>query len=217
MPQVACGFGPAYPGTFQYGAVHPEQHMYIRYGDGEMVTGPMGYADITIGNITAVKQQVCLANSTYWYGNNMTSGLLGLGYPALTNSYRGAKFDHSRGNRMEYPPFFTTLVSQGQMKPIFSVAIDRNASTGMLALGGVAPAAGVDPNTVATLDMLIVNLINTPEAAYEYSFYTVVPDGWEYDRATHSKHYPYIIDSGTTLCYLPPGSLSPFFPWPLDF
>ncbi|KAK5653457.1 hypothetical protein OQA88_8943 [Cercophora sp. LCS_1] len=204
VPQVACGFGPAYPETFQHGKVTPEQHMYIRYGDGEVVTGPMGFADITVGNITATKQQVCLANSTYWYGNNMTSGLMGLGYPALTNSYLGTQFDHSRGNRMEYSPFFTTLVNQGNIKPIFSMAIDRNASTGTLALGGVAPAPGVDTSTVAIMDMLIVNLINSPEASYEYSFYTIVPDGWAFDKSTHSKHYPYIVDSGTTLCYLPP-------------
>lgn len=54
--------------------------------------------------------------------------------------------------------------------------------------------------------MIIVNLINSPEAAYEYSFYTVVLDGWAYDTATHMKHYPYIVDSDTTLCYLPPGT-----------
>lgn len=102
MPQVACGFGPAYTETFQYGAVSPEQYMYIRYGDGEMVTGLMGYADITVGNITAIKQQVYLANSTYWYGN-MTSGFLGLGYTALTNSYRGGKFDqYSCNPRHDY-------------------------------------------------------------------------------------------------------------------
>lgn len=47
-------------------------------------------------------------------------------------------------------------------------------------------------------------MINFPETAYEYSFYTIIPDGWDFDQKTDTKNYPYIVDSGTTLCYLPP-------------
>jgi len=53
-------------------------------------------------------------------------------------------------------------------------------------------------------------MIDRPEAAYDYSFYTIIPDGWEYDQTKSSKKYPYIVDSGTTLNYLPP-SMSHFF------
>jgi hypothetical protein len=47
-----------------------------------------------------------------------------------------------------------------------------------------------------------------PETASEYSFYTVIPDGWYYDQTMNTKKYPYIVDSGTTLCYLPPSKHS---------
>ncbi|KAK3343508.1 aspartic peptidase domain-containing protein [Lasiosphaeria hispida] len=204
LPQVSCGFGPTYPEKFQYGETSPSQHMFIRYGDGEIVTGPMGFSDITVGNITIKKQEVCLANSTYWFGNNMTSGLMGLAFPSLTNAYLGSGLSHDSGSQIEYSPLFTSMVSQGKVPPLFSIAIDRNASSGMLAWGGIAPAAGLDTSKTASLPMIITNLVDVPSTAYEYSFYTIIPDGWEYGQATDTKKYPYIVDSGTTLCYLPP-------------
>jgi hypothetical protein len=51
-----------------------------------------------------------------------------------------------------------------------------------------------------------VNMVDRPEASYDYSFYTIIPDGWEYDQTINSKKYPYIVDSGTTLNYLPPST-----------
>lgn len=156
LPQETCGFGATYPETFQYGFTDPETHMFIQYGDGEIVTGPMGFSDVSIGNITVARQQVCLANTTYWYGNNYTSGLLGLAFPALTNVYLGEESDHDFGNAVQYSPLFTSMVNQGLVDPVFSIAIDRNASSGMLAFGGIPPASGLDLTRTATLDMVIV-------------------------------------------------------------
>jgi len=158
IPQIACAFGPTYPTGFDHGETSPPQHMFIRYGDGEIVMGPMGYSDLTVGNITITKQQVCLANSTYWYGNNVTSGLMGLAFPSLTNSYIGSQFDHERGSQIEYSPVFTSMVSQGKVAPIFSIAIDRNATSGTLALGSIPPVAGLDRSKDVTMDMIIVSL-----------------------------------------------------------
>lgn len=158
LPQSSCGFGEAYPDAFQYGRTDPPTHMFIQYGDGEIVTGPMGFSDITIGNITVKKQQVCLANTTYWFGNNYTSGLLGLAFPSLTNAYYGdSGTDHDYGSQVQYSPLFTSMVSQGLVDPLFSIAIDRNASSGMISFGGIAPAVGADFSRSATLDMIIVS------------------------------------------------------------
>ncbi|KAL2265861.1 hypothetical protein VTJ83DRAFT_6961 [Remersonia thermophila] len=204
LPQDICGFGDTYPEPFQYGRTDPETHLFIQYGDGEIVTGPMGFSDVTLGNITVKKQQVCLANTTYWYGNNQTSGLLGLAFPSLTNAYLGDTHEHNWDNQVLYSPLFTSMVSQGLVDPVFSIAIDRNASTGMLAFGGIAPAPGLDWSRTASLDMIITNVISIPETAYQYSFYTIIPDGWYFDKTTNTKKVPYIVDSGTTLNYLPP-------------
>jgi hypothetical protein len=141
LPQEICGFGETYPETFQYGLTDPESHMYIQYGDGEIVTGPMGFSDVTVGGIT-VKQ---------------TSGLMGLAFPSLTNAYLGDGQGHDLGSQVQYSPLFTSMVNQGLVDPVFSIAIDRNASSGMLAFGGVAPASGLDTTRTAVLDMIIVS------------------------------------------------------------
>ena len=166
LPQETCGFGTAYPETFQYGRTNPETHMFIQYGDGEVITGPMGFTDITVGNITVKKQQVCLANTTYWFGNNYTSGLMGLAFPALTNAYFGDTSDHDFGNQVQYSPLFTNMVNQGLVDPVLSIAIDRNASSGMLAFGGIAPATGLDLSRTSSLDMVIVSDLSPDLVAY---------------------------------------------------
>lgn len=162
IPQPACGFGPPSENSFQYGPVTPPQHMYIKYGDGEIVSGPMGYSDITIGNLTVRKQQVCLANTTYWVGNNVTTGLMGLAFPSLTSSYIGTDADdHNPYDEIQYPPLFTNMVNQGLVQPFFSIAISRNSSGGVIAFGGTPYVAGLDYSTVAYLPLVIVR-IHTP-------------------------------------------------------
>ncbi|EGZ71049.1 acid protease [Neurospora tetrasperma FGSC 2509] len=222
-----------------YGPTDPQTHMFIQYGDGEIVTGPMGFADITVGNITVRKQQVALAERTFWFGNNLTSGLMGLAFPSLTNAYLGGMptgsgsgsgsgsgeggrgeerggeggdgsgsglgggDGHESYNQLYYPPLFTSMVNQGSVPPLFSITIDRNASSGLLAWGGLPPATGLEKGKDVELDMIITNLIDVPETAYDYSFYTVIPDGWQFGPNTNTRKFPYIVDSGTTLCYLP--------------
>ncbi|KAK4186504.1 aspartic peptidase domain-containing protein [Podospora australis] len=183
--------------------------MYGRYPDGQYIAGPFGFSDITVANLTVAKQQVCLANETFWLGNNFTSGHLGMAYPALTNSYTGDQdLQHLPISQVKYSPFFTTLVQEGTIDASFCLALDRNETTGIFALGGDVDVPGLDPdpsNTVA-LDMIIANLQGdaNPQASYQYSFYTVIPDGWVYDQTNTTRKMPYIIDSGTTCNYLPP-------------
>ncbi len=58
-----------------------------------------------------------------------------------------------------------------------------------------------------------VSLDGNPQTATDYSYYTIVPGGWRYGQISDMRKYPYIVDSGTTLCYLPRGTLRllPFF------
>lgn len=41
-------------------------------------------------------------------------------------------------------------------------------------------------------------------AAYNYAYYTIVVDGFQYGQTTDLDKYLYIVDTGTTLMYLPP-------------
>ena len=158
VEQANCAFGPGYTSDFQYGSV-PQQHLYIQYGDGETVYGPLGYTDITVGNITVAKQQVGFADTAYWTGNNQTSGLIGLAYPSITNAYVGNATEHGWRHQVPYSPLFTTMVGDGLIQPSFSIAINRNSSDGMIGWGGIPPALGVEPSFSASLDIVIVRYI----------------------------------------------------------
>ena len=203
LPRETCGFGETYLETFQYGFTDPETHMYIQYGDGEIVTGPMGFSDVTVGNVTVKKQQVCLANTTYWYGNNQTSGLIGLAFPSLTNAYLGDGEDHDFGNQVQYSPLFTSMVSQGLVDPIFSIAIDRNASSGMLAFGGIAPVSGLDLSRTAVLDMIIVSSSHgTPHGQLDQHLHRVRPASFPFPQplpSTRSTRSSQMVGTTTRL------------------
>lgn len=153
--QDACALGKPYLDGFAHGAID-ELHFNLRYGSGERVSGPMGYTDLSCGGLGVTRQQVGLANRTYWHGNNVTNGILGLAYPSLTKAYYGKIGDEAPWNAISYPPFFTTAVAQGTIEPVFSVAITRNSSDGILAWGGLPPIP-FDRATNATAELLIVS------------------------------------------------------------
>jgi hypothetical protein len=154
--QSSCGLRKPHIERFRHGAIE-ELHFYLHYGSGEKVYGPMGYSDISCGGVTVTRQQVGLANHTYWHGNNVTSGILGLAYSALTSAYYGKIGDEGAWNIMTYPPFLTTAAAEGELEPLFSVAIMRNSSDGMLAWGGL-PSIHYDENVTASADIIIVRI-----------------------------------------------------------
>ncbi|CAH0017472.1 unnamed protein product [Clonostachys rhizophaga] len=200
--QSSCGLRKPHIERFRHGAIE-ELHFYLHYGSGEKVYGPMGYSDISCGGVTVTRQQVGLANHTYWHGNNVTSGILGLAYSALTSAYYGKIGDEGAWNIMTYPPFLTTAAAEGELEPLFSVAIMRNSSDGVLAWGGLPPIH-YDENVTASADIIIAKLSEREGAAWSRSFYTIIPDGLKWGTTTDEAKYPYIIDTGTTMMHLPP-------------
>jgi hypothetical protein len=220
--EVACGFGAPLIDGFGEGRLN-ELHFYLKYGSDEVVWGPMGYSDISCGGFMVAQQQVGLANHTYWHGNNITVGILGLAYPAITSAYYGAIGDERQFNAVSYTPFLTHAIIQGTIEPMFSVAIRKNSSDGILAWGGLPPLNLVGPQSAST-DLIIVsldkrssslkadilltalqaNLINQENTAWQYSFYTIIPDGIKWGQTSNDAKYPYIVDTGTTMMYLPP-------------
>ena len=152
--QAVCGFGSQYIEGFGRGRVD-DMHFFLKYGSGEEVWGPMGYSDISCGGLTVSKQQVGLANHTYWQGNNVTVGILGMAYPSLTSAFYGPIGDEAPWNAISYPPLLTTAISQGRMEPVFSVAIMKNSSDGLLAWGGLPPVP-YNRQKFAAADLIIV-------------------------------------------------------------
>lgn len=120
------------------------------------MTGVMGYETVTVAGITVEHQEVALVNYTYWFGDSVTSGLMGLAYPSLTGAYLGTNSSvHDDDKQVPYDPIMTTMVKQGLIEPVFSLVLDRESGNGYLALGGLPPVNHT--GTFATTAILMVS------------------------------------------------------------
>lgn len=159
-PRDTCNFGPGYVDdeNNQKYTVVPNQHIFVEYADTQFVSGPVVKMNVSVGGIEVKGQVVGLANETYWRGNGNTSGILGLAYSSLTSAYWGSDGgDNGPDTQVNYSPIFTSMWGQGLIaEPIWSMAIDRNASTGIVAFGGLPPVQG-DNDAIAYADILIVS------------------------------------------------------------
>jgi len=202
--EAYCDFGPAYNVTDTFSQI-PDENFNITYGDGEFLTGIVGYENVTLAGIT-VNQTVSLVNYAAWEGDNTTSGLIGLAYPALTSAYAGtdpALDNMAAGEQIEYSPIFETMYTAGLVSPLFSLAILRDISgdSGYLALGGLPPVT-INGSFTET-PILITTIDGYPQT---YDFYTINIEGITLDGKTvrrSSGATQYIVDSGTTLNYFP--------------
>jgi hypothetical protein len=79
--EAYCDFGPTYNVTDSFTQI-PDENFNITYGDGEFLTGIVGYENVTLAGIT-VNQTIALVNYAAWEGDNTTSGLTGFAYPSL--------------------------------------------------------------------------------------------------------------------------------------
>ncbi|KAM0335607.1 hypothetical protein ACHAQA_000655 [Verticillium albo-atrum] len=201
-PQESCSFGDPAIDRFKYGEI-PDIHFTLGYGSGERVSGPMGHSDLTVAGITVKQTQVGLANQTFWYGNNVTQGILGMAYPALTSAYSGSLSENRQAFQIPYAPFFTSMVQQGLSADSFSVALARNSSDGLIAWGGRTGLPTTGP--IASTDLIVANINPTrSETAWKHSYYTIIVEGVQWGQTTDTTHCAYIVDTATTLTYVPP-------------
>ncbi|KAI0475154.1 acid protease [Xylariaceae sp. FL0804] len=230
QPEADCYFGPTFNGTFEDGEISNE-NFNISYGDGEFLTGTMGYEDVTVAGVTVPKQEVALVDYCYWFGDEVTSGLMGLAYPLLTSAYEGTDpaYDNENASQVEYSPVFTTMYNDGLVNPVFSLVLDRESDAGTLALGGLPPDADslIDNSTWGSTPITMLDLYDIDYEYPEKAYYTIVADSyiWGGESGNSSNgvklglaglfheletaqertdtQFPIIIDSGTTLVYLP--------------
>lgn len=228
-----------------------DENFNITYGDGEFLTGILGYEKVTLANITVDRQEIGVVDYAYWEGDSVTSGLVGLAYAALTAAYNGtnpaADNPAVASDYDEYNPIFTTMYTDGKVAPLFTLILRRGNASSTLAIGGLPPSnTTYDEDDFTVTPIEIIELIEDPLAKTQYSFYTIYPDGFVYADASETtyssgewstvfskpvKHsqshngykptkrsnkarstndtittdFPMIVDSGTTLLYLPTG------------
>ncbi|KAJ7865336.1 acid protease [Mycena olivaceomarginata] len=216
-----CAFGT--PGldtaaskTFQ---PFPNVSFNITYGDGEFLSGPVGFDTVSIGGLSVSHQEIGVPTLTAWEGDGINTGLIGLAFPGLTSVYNTTDPTKASGaNQLPYNPLFLSAVSQKKVKnPFFSVALDRGTfdqqendpfdpNLGFLSFGGIAPVPVT--NTAVTVPVHGYSATtglpsNAPGS--EFFFYTVDVEAYTFPGSNHvvTANNNTILDTGTTLNFVP--------------
>ncbi|KAG6359890.1 hypothetical protein INS49_010943 [Diaporthe citri] len=194
-----CVFGPPSEGDFPLGTFE-HLHFSTDYWGNQTVNGALGLMDVTVGGLRVTNQTVGLAtNATRWLGRGPSSGVLGLAYPGLTKAFTDSGI---RADPILYPPVISNMIEEGIMQGGFSLALNRPGSGengGVIAFGGVPDdVPGVDWNMTIQTDIIIAIVDDEPALPPDYSFYTIISDGWQFkDAILDDRKIAYNIDSGT--------------------
>ncbi|KAF8166541.1 aspartic peptidase domain-containing protein [Mycena galopus ATCC 62051] len=213
-----CGFGSngfdtAASSTFK---PFPKVSFNISYGDGEFLSGPVGFDTVSVGGLSVTQQEIGTPDLAAWEGDGVNSGLIGLAFSSLTSVFNTSDpTKASNENHISYDPFFFTAVKQGAVaNPFFSLALNRgalavnttvDANLGFLAFGGMPP---VDLDKTAVTVPIQGYSASTGDPSNKnavFLYYTVDVEGYTFPGSTKvtTKNNNTIVDSGTTLNYLP--------------
>ncbi len=224
-PESYCAFGPTYNISSTFNEI-PNENFNISYADGEVLTGIVGTERVTLAGIEVKNQQVAVVDYAAWFGDGISSGLVGLSFPILTSAYTGSNPTlDSKATQVVYNPIFTNMYSEGRVAPLFSLAIDRGTSGGVMAIGGLPPVLFSPFFASAPFQLLTMTRFgstNPIDGIPQYQFYTITVDGFRYQGSERTQwthgNWPnplakpsnpskvqLIVDSGTTLIYLPTG------------
>ncbi|KAJ0114092.1 hypothetical protein J7T55_007926 [Diaporthe amygdali] len=213
--RATCNIPVYFNGTFSGEAVEDE-YFSITYANGQYVYGSYGYESVTLGGIAVAKQQIALPSTGYFQAaSGDFSGIMGLGFPAMTAARNGTKAHETLNNNdpiASYDPWFTNAVKQNLTQPVFSLALDIHGG-GLLALGGSAdvPTKG---DYVST-PILMINLNAEERAKDEFTYYTIIAEDYliagqsfanltSTSNITAGQGFPVIVDSGYSTNILPP-------------
>jgi len=224
-PESYCAFGPTYNISSTFNEI-PNENFNISYADGEVLTGIVGTERVTLAGIEVKNQQVAVVDYAAWFGDGISSGLVGLSFPILTSAYTGSNPTlDSKATQVVYNPIFTNMYSESRVAPLFSLAIDRGTSGGIMAIGGLPPVLFSPFFASAPFQLLTMTRFgstNPIDGIPQYQFYTITVDGFRYQGSERTQwthgNWPnplakpsnpskvqLIVDSGTTLIYLPTG------------
>ncbi|KKY24102.1 putative aspartic-type [Phaeomoniella chlamydospora] len=217
ITEAECYFGAYYypDSTVQF---ITDENFNITYADGEYLNGYMAYETVTLANITVTNQEVGIVNLAGWNGDGISSGLIGLAYPDLTSAYAGTNATaDSYDEALTYDPIFTTMYKRNLTAPYFSLALSRDESQsgngGLMAIGGIPcniPGGIQSPFTSTPIETLRTDF----RKGSNYYYYTINPYGFSFTTNKTldptSLNQTFIVDSGTTLNYIPTTSAATF-------
>lgn len=175
-----------------------DTEFYIVYGDSSYAYGTWGYDDVTVGGTTVRDLSFAVANQT-----NSSVGVMGIGLEGLETTYSGSTA--ANGNSYTYPNYPAKLVDEGIIhKRVYSLYLDSSdAQEGNILFGGVDHAK-------YNGTLITVPLINTLESSgyneiikLEVTLSGIGTNVSGEETTITTTKYPALLDSGTTLTYLP--------------
>ncbi|KAL4926181.1 pepsin-like aspartic protease [Aspergillus undulatus] len=199
----------------------PNQIFGIEYGAG-IASGVMAYEEVTIAGITVPKQQVAIADKSTPMGDGVSSGLIGLGYPALTSAHPSNITDNSTYwyHRLQYKPLLFNMYEQGLIEePYFAHVLARaplNDSSpafgGYLSFGELPPVRHEDVWAIAPVDILETIPLNYTSYKRSRSYWATTLSASLGSHNTSlgtnssssiSAPFQVFFDSGNPLSYIP--------------
>ncbi|KAL3422706.1 aspartic-type [Phlyctema vagabunda] len=213
-----CQFGPVYTPASDFAPVL-DQIFVIRYGDGRFLSGVFSHVDVTLAGIS-VNQQIGIATEAGCTAAfNISDGL-------YNKSDDQSRVEH----QIPYDPIFTTMYKSEKIAPVFSLAISRATAKkitqfpscdGYLALGGLPPVKTYGKWARSPIEYVALDYGYYPTSLPypQFEWYTILAEDFLIQRnptATYGNdqwaplpkpatlpRVQIIIDSGTTLDYLP--------------
>ncbi|KAG8874317.1 hypothetical protein FRB97_005985 [Tulasnella sp. 331] len=156
----------------------------ITYEDQSGATGTVATDTVAVAGLTLESQGFgAVTNETGGFGNGPNAGLLGLGFPA--NAESGAT------------PFFVGLVNANLLQSnIFSVFQARGGASGS------SLCIGCIDSTLYTGDINYYPLDSSATRGQQL-YWNTPSDGFNYNGGRSSGAFSAVIDTGTTLIYIP--------------
>lgn len=176
----------------------------VSYGDYSYAEGTWGYDSINIGNVSLSNVSIGVANKT-----NSSVGILGIGLSNLENTYTGAENVDDRDTH-KYLNFPMMLKTQGIIeKNVYSLFLNRRrAPEGSILFGAVDGSKySGQLYTVPMLDLYKQQGLQDPLQLQVTLQGVGLKDG-NTENTTTTTPVPALLDSGTTLVYLPDEVLS---------
>ncbi|KAJ7049919.1 aspartic peptidase domain-containing protein [Mycena amicta] len=196
IPEDQCffgtaGFNPAASKTFK---PFPGVSINITYGDGQFLSGPVGFDTVSIGGLTVSNQELGFPNLIAWVGDGINTGLI-VGPCIPTNQVYNTTdpTKASKANQLPYDPLFVSAVKQKRVKAhFFSVALDRGSfdqqendpfdpNLGFLSFGGIAPVPVTDTSVTLPVEGYSVDTrIPSSAPGSPFFYYTIPVDSYTF-------------------------------------
>ncbi|KAG8903977.1 Type I transmembrane sorting receptor [Tulasnella sp. 403] len=168
------------------------QPFSITYADGSGATGKVATDTVSVAGLTVTGQGFgAVTQETGGFGGGPNAGLLGLGFTANAESGK--------------TPFFINLANGGVLTSnVFSFYMSRGGASGSELCIGCTDSA----KFTGSVSYYPLDPASTGGVQY---YWNIASGGFFYNGGTSSGSFSAVIDSGTTLIYIPTAAASSFY------